>query len=56
MMATGDCEDHEPAGSWEPIIASLVEALGGTVFPTAAGETIVTLPMTFGGPVRALQR
>lgn len=30
---------------------NLAEALGQCVFPAASGETTVTLPMTFGGPV-----
>lgn len=39
-------------GGWEPIRAGLIECLQAGVFPAASGETIVTLPMTFGGPVR----
>jgi Rps23 Pro-64 3,4-dihydroxylase Tpa1-like proline 4-hydroxylase len=46
---------HEEDGNvdWEPLKAKLLEALGQAVFPAAEGETIVTLPMTFGTPLRS---
>lgn len=46
---------HEQDGNleWEPLKATLLEMFGEAVFPAAAGETTVTVPMTFGGPVRA---
>jgi hypothetical protein len=44
--------ERDDDSGWEPIRASLVEALGNAIFPAAPGETVVTLPMTFGGPMR----
>jgi hypothetical protein len=44
--------EQDGHGGWDPIRASLVDCLLGGTFPAAPGETVVTLPMTFGGPVR----
>jgi hypothetical protein len=44
--------EQDGHGGWEPIRASLIDSLLSGTFPAALGETIVTLPMTFGGPVR----
>ena len=48
---------HEDDGApdWEQLKVALVEALGSAVFPRARGETNVTLPLTFGGPLKAVQ-
>jgi hypothetical protein len=44
--------EQDGHGGWDPIRASLVECLLAATFPAAPGETAVTLPMAFGGPVR----
>jgi len=38
---------------WNAIAGKLVELLGAVAYPAAAGETSVTLPLLFGGPVRS---
>jgi len=45
--------ERESDSQWEPFRSTLLEAFGEVIFPVAPGETIVTVPMTFGGPVRA---
>jgi len=46
---------HEQFGSaeWEPIKLALLESFGDAPFPPAPGETSITVPITFGGAVRA---
>jgi hypothetical protein len=46
---------HEREGDidWDLLKAHLVETLGKATFPTAKGETRVTLPVTFGGRIKA---
>jgi len=38
---------------WQLLKAKLLEAFGEVAFAAAPAETIVTVPMTFGGPVQA---
>jgi hypothetical protein len=46
---------REGEGEWPHFRSALLEAFGEARFPPAAGLTMVTVPMTFGGPVRAPQ-
>jgi hypothetical protein len=48
---------HEDDGNfdWERLKLRLMEVLSEGIFPVAHGETNVTLPMTFGGPLRTIQ-
>jgi hypothetical protein len=48
---------HEQSGNaeWEPVKLALLESFGDAPFPPAPGETSVTVPVTFGGAVRAEQ-
>ena len=44
--------EREGDVGWSAISGKLVERLRAVVFPAGAGETIVTLPLRFGSPVR----
>jgi hypothetical protein len=44
--------ERESDAEWPQIRGKLLEALQGTAFPPASGETFVTAPLTFGGPMR----
>ena len=44
--------EHDGNIEWTPIRNSLIEALSRTSFPGSTGETDVTLPVMFGGPLR----
>jgi hypothetical protein len=48
---------HERNGyeGWEPLKTALIEAVNEAVFPAAAGETTITLPVTFGGSIPSSQ-
>ncbi|NJM91345.1 MAG: 2OG-Fe(II) oxygenase [Rhodospirillaceae bacterium] len=45
--------ERESDAEWPQIRGKLLEALQGTAFQPASGETSVTAPLTFGGPMRA---
>jgi hypothetical protein len=45
--------EREADVGWSAIASKLVAYLGAVVFPASAGETNVTLPLRFGGTVRA---
>jgi hypothetical protein len=44
--------DPDDVRGWNAIKAALLELLGAATFPAVGGETIVTLPLAFGGPAR----
>jgi hypothetical protein len=41
--------DSEGDVNWDAVRQTLIEAICGALFPSASGETNVTLPVTFGG-------
>lgn len=44
--------EREYGSEWPEIRSKLLEAFRAAAFPPAPAETIVTVPLTFGGPVR----
>jgi hypothetical protein len=45
-------DERESDPEWPQVRGRLLEALQATAFQAAAGETFVTAPLTFGGPMR----
>jgi hypothetical protein len=46
--------EHEGDVDWELLKALFIQSLGKATFPMADGKTSVTLPIAFGGPLRAV--
>jgi hypothetical protein len=48
-------DERDDSADWDQVKMRLIEVISKAVFPTALRETNVTLPISFGGPVRTGQ-